>query len=135
MKVNLKKVIEHLDKKQHHDLANMLFPNHRFPMSAFKRVLRGKGDITSQQVSMISDITEISIQDLFYMDDYQYVIKDKIHTIINGNFKYLLNMESWKTQIFYKNKLKGEFLCQSKFLSIDDFFKQIRIETFKVSKA
>ena len=102
--IDLAKIIEDL-KLDEEALASELFPNHRHPALALKRVKKGDGLLNSKQISRLATIADMPIGALFGVQGWEYEIKDGIYILQCDNFKAELDTNSWVTKIYDSGSL------------------------------
>lgn len=82
------------------DLGKILFPNAKYPYLAIRRIMRGKAFLSSEQVVLLSEATDIPINFLFNFGKWEIALQDKKMKAVSGEITAELNTETWETQLF-----------------------------------
>lgn len=107
------------------ELAKLLFPSHKYPGLAINNVLKGELKLDSEQISKLSSFTGISIEDLFQISKWKMEsLKGQIE-FSNGEFKALLNTETWITKIFCNDSMFHESVIHAGTIPLSEYIKQI----------
>ncbi len=106
------------------NVAALIFPDVKFPSRAFSRVLSGKTELTTSQITKLAEILEVRVEDLFEPDRFKWDVKDGKHIFLYGNeFRAEVDMETWNTRLYHCGELiKEDVICDgstpiSEFLS------------------
>lgn len=122
--IDLEKLIQQkgIEKKE---LANLLFPMHKYPDLAIQRILTGEAFLDSNQISRLSTYTGLTVDELFSVSEWK--MEGKPETIEFSNEEYLasLDLENWTTRIFYKKSLFHESVIHNGFTPLSEYFKSL----------
>lgn len=120
---NLHEIIDKqgLDKKE---IAKELFPTNSYPVLALKRILKGEAFLDTEQLSKLSQLTGISVAELYSGGAWKGSSdKENELTFKSGNYKAVLNTQTWVTKIYHNDSLfhdkviHGGSIKLSKYLS------------------
>lgn len=121
--INVKKLLERKDIKKS-DVARLLFPNVKFPLRAFARVLTGEAELSASQVSILADKLGCEIIDLYEPDRWVWNdTKDGKHIFIYGkDFRVEVDLTTWESILYYNREIidRGTFCNGS--TPIGEFF-------------
>lgn len=109
-KFNLNAIIEQqgLDAKK---IAAELFPENKYQMIALSRVINGEALLNTEQISKLSFLTGIPINQLFEQGDWKNLptkSTDNLMMFENGDYRATLDRESWVTKLYHKNSIFHE---------------------------
>lgn len=130
-KINLGELIEtlRLDTKE---LADKLFPMHKYPNMALSRVVNGEMLLDSSQIAKLSEFTGLPIEDLF-TPSWESVIKGSLIVLVSGPNKAELNIESWETRLFKKDQLIKVINIHTPQMALSEFITRLDYEFSKLS--
>jgi hypothetical protein len=122
-KLNLQKIIDQngLDPKE---VAKQMFPENKYPEMALKRVLKGEALLNSDQISKLSLLTNISISELYGLN-WKASKKGDTLTLVSGDYKALLDTNSWTTRIFDSESLFHESIIHSGIMPLSKYLHAI----------
>lgn len=107
------------------EMADLLFPSHKYPVLAFNNVLKGELKLDADQISKLSTFTGIPIEELFQISKWKMESSaDKIE-FTNGEFRAILNTETWITKIFCNGSMFHESVIHSGMVPLSEYFKTI----------
>ena len=106
----LSSVIEkhNLDTKK---VAAELFPENKYPMIALSRVINGEALLNTEQVSKLSFITGIPVNELFEQGNWKNLPRKASNNSLafeNEDYRTELDRDTWITKIFHKNSIFHE---------------------------
>jgi hypothetical protein len=131
-KIKLKELIDKqgLDTKE---LAEQLFPQNKYPRLALNRVLAGGAVLDANQISKLSLLTGIPINELYSGENWKAQSTKGIHVFTNEAFRAELNTETWVTKIFHKESLFHESIIHTGTMKLSEYFEQLNkiITNFK----
>ena len=109
-KFNLDSIIEQhsLDAKK---VAAELFPENKYPMIALSRVINGEALLDTEQISKLSFLTGIPINQLFEQGDWKNLptkASDNLMMFENGDYRATLDRDTWITKLYHKNSIFHE---------------------------
>lgn len=82
------------------DLGKVLFPKTKYPYLAIRRIMRGEAFLSSEQIVLLSDYTNIPLNFLFNFGKWELALQDKKMKAVSGEITAELNTETWETQLF-----------------------------------
>ena len=94
------------------DLGKVLFPKTKYPYLAIRRIMRGEAFLSSEQVVVLSEYTNIPVNFLFNFGKWELSLSKKTMQALSGEITAELNTQTWETQLF-KNDEK--YLAPFKF--------------------
>lgn len=110
------------------EIARLLFPDVKFPLRAFSRILTKEAELSASQVSILAERLGCEISDMYEPSRWIWESSsDDEYTFIYGkNFRVKVNLSNWESTIFYKNDLidKGIFCDGS--MPLKDYFEMIQ---------
>lgn len=109
-KFNLNSIIEqnNLDAKK---VASELFPENKYPMIALSRVINEEALLNTEQISKLSFLTGIPINQLFEQGEWINLptkANDNLLRFENGDYNATLDRDTWITKISHKNSIFHE---------------------------
>lgn len=119
---DISKVIElwHLDKEE---VAKVVFPKVRFPVLAFRRVLKGEAELDTIQLGLLADYIGVPVTDLFGLDNWHGVTEDDCLTLTKGGYKVKFN------NTFFIIYIDGKPICKNvgnfNVMTFNDFIEYI----------
>lgn len=125
MFTNLSYIIEknQLDQEK---LALELFPNNKFPKLALKRVLDGKSFLDTNQLTILANIVNVSVYDLFNNDVWSKQIKNNKLILRKNTYTVEFDLTTYICNIFAKDKLiASETIIFEKNIKLSDFLESI----------
>ena len=123
--INLEEIIKNsqVDEKF---LSEQLFPGNAYPMLALKRVKKGEANLDSSQIVKLSELTGISIENLFEKEGWKSSSNPSGLLIFeNGDFRAELNRTDWTTKIYHKGSLFEDMLIHDKNTLLSTFLEKI----------
>ena len=131
--IDLKAIIE-VKNLDHETVAKELFPTNQYPKLALNRVLLGKSMLDASQISKLSILTGLPINDLFSGSGWSTQSSGEKHKFTNGEFVAELDTETWITKVFYCGSLKHESIIHSKNVVLSEYIAALNIITLKINK-
>lgn len=109
--IDLQKIMDAraLTKKE---VAAQLFPNNSYPVIALTRILTGKALLDSDQISRLSLLTSLTIDEL-YGSTFKGKAKKDLITWTDGNITAILDRTTWVTKIFDKATMFHESIIHT----------------------
>lgn len=107
------------------EIAEILFPNHKFPNLAINRVIKGELKLDADQIGKLSSFTGIPIEDLFAISGWRMESQNDEIQFSNGEFKAFLNTETWTTKIFHNDSMFHESVIHSGFTPLSEYFQKL----------
>jgi hypothetical protein len=99
--INLQKIID-LQNLNITKLGRALFPKAKYPYLAVHRIIKGLAPLTADQVSILSEYTNIPIGFLYADGNFDVLAQNNTIEYRCGEILAELNTQTWETQI-YKN--------------------------------
>ena len=123
MSLDLQKIIndQNLDVNE---LAAKLFPGNKHSYLALHRVIKGKTELSASQISTLSQVTGLTIDELFG-GSWRTVAKGDLITFSKGDVLAELNTKTWITRIYKNNTLIFEDVIVSQSISLKEFLKLV----------
>ena len=107
------------------EIAKQLFPNNKYPKLALDRVLSGKAFLDTNQVSKLSMMTGISVEELYSGGCWKAsTSKDKLK-FTSGNFTAELDTETWITKIYHKDSLFHEAVIHNGSIALSEYLTKL----------
>ena len=122
--VNIKKLIKNEDTDQ---IAKLLFPNNRYPGLALGRVLKGKSELNTIQVSRLASVLGLEIHELFSVDSWTAERKFNFHIFKRDGYTAKLNTCSWLTSIYKDDSLFHESVLSKKTVPLSEYISEINL--------
>lgn len=127
-KFNLSTIIDQhsLDSKK---VAAELFPENKYPMIALSRVINGEALLNTEQVSKLSFLTGIPINDLFEQGNWKNLPRkasDNTMAFENEDYRAELDRDTWITKLFHKNSIFHEaVIVDANTLPLSEYFNEL----------
>lgn len=124
----LSSVIEkhNLDTKK---VAAELFPENKYPMIALSRVINGEALLNTEQVSKLSFLTGIPINELFEQGNWKNLPRkasDNSLAFENEDYRAELDRDTWITKIFHKNSIFHEaVIVDANTMPLSQYFTEL----------
>lgn len=123
---NLKNIIEQhgLNTKT---LAAELFPSNAYPMIALTRVINGDSQLNADQISKLSFISGVPIENLFDGAKWKSNHNANSSTLVfeSESYRIELDMELWTSKVFDKDSLIHESVVSDRFLPMSEYLQNI----------
>lgn len=132
-KIDLKKII-HSKKLDEKEVAEQLFPMHKYPKLALDRVLEGEGVLDANQISRFSLYTGIPISELYDGAGWKGSIEGHTHVLVSGDYTAKLDTKNWSTRIFHKESLYHEFILHTPSITLAEYIDRLDFEISKLEK-
>lgn len=132
MKINLGKIINQYDLNKS-DLADLLFPTLKHPKFALYRIIRGEGDLSSDQIEKLASILGKPIDNLFEKVGWQFSSKGEKHIFKKNGFIAELQSSSGSTVIFLNGKKVQSFTIDMLKTSVKDYIEYLDFQFNKLS--
>ena len=123
--INLEEIIKNsgIDEKF---ISEQLFPGNAYPGLALKRVKKGEALLDSTQIVKLSELTGISIENLFEKGGWKTSSnKNGLLIFENGDFRAELDRTDWTTKIYHKGSLFEDMLLHDKSTPLSTFLEKI----------
>ena len=125
--LNVKKILEDRGVKKS-EMARLLFPDVKFPLRAFSRILTGEAELSASQVHMLAEHLGCDIVDLYEPDRWIWDnTKDGKHIFIYGtNFRVEVDLNTWESILSYKHEVIERGIFCNGNTPIGEFFDLMR---------
>ena len=122
--MNLQKIIDErgLDKKE---VAKLLFPDIKYPILAFNRVLADVAVLDSTQVSKLALFADLTIDEIYSGRAWKATSKKGRHKFISGDFIAELDLETGITKVFHKGSLFHESVLHSTLIPLSSYIEEL----------
>lgn len=121
--IELAKIIA-LCKLEEKELAEILFPQNKYPAAALQRIIQRESLLDSEQVLRLSKFTGLSLEEL-YGESWTAITKGKKVYFTKGDFKAELDTETWVTKLYNKEALFFDKVISSGVVSLKEYFNKI----------
>ena len=104
--LNVKKLLEDRKVKKG-EIARLLFPDVKFPLRAFARIMTGEEELSASQVSMLAERLQCEIVDLYEPDRWLWNnTKEGKYIFIYGNdFRVEVDLNTWEAILYYNGEI------------------------------
>ena len=109
------------------EVARQLFPTHKYPDLALRRVIQHKGSLTPEQVSKLALLADLTISDIFYGENWKASTGRDLHVFTNKSFRAELDPNTWVTRLFHNDSLFHESIIYSGSTPLSKYFAQLNI--------
>lgn len=125
-KINLLKILEKskLDKSE---VANQLFPGNKYPDLSLNRVIQGKSFLNSEQISKLSLLTGLSIQQLFEPGNWSMRTYNNTFTFRKGDYRAELDLSNKRTLIFHNESIFHDEIIHDGFIRLSEYLNRIEL--------
>lgn len=113
---------QELDPKE---VAQQLFPGNKYPKLALNRVLAGEAVLDANQISKLSLMTGLSIDQLYSENGWKSTSKAGIIAFQNGEYKAELSTETWVTKIFHNGSLFHESIITPGATPVSEYLNEL----------
>jgi len=122
--IALDKIIEKkkLDKK---DLAQRLFPGNKYASLSLNRVIKGDGFLDSNQISLLSELTNIPINELYENNDWSSESTNGVIVFTSKDYRAELNIKSNLTKVFKNGSLFHESIIHSGSVPLSEYLDKL----------
>lgn len=122
--INLKDI---LDAKglRYEFVGQKLFPKNRYPYLAIKRVMDGKAVLDADQISLLSQLTDIPVGLLFGGGGWKGTQKGEVITFTAERFTAELNTQTWQTKVYENGTLFHEVLIHTEGIALSTYLKHL----------
>lgn len=118
--IDIEKLIraKNLDFKE---VARQLFPTNKYPEFALSRIIKGKGSLNADQISKLASFASMRIEDLFDGKNWKGHYSNNEYIFTNGEYKAVLNPETWTTKVFHKDSLFHETVIHQGLIPLREY--------------
>lgn len=132
-KIKLKELIKKcaLDEKQ---LAQDLFPGNSYPFLALKRVMKGLSVLNADQISKLSLLTGLSINELFIGGEWKAARADGKCVFTCGEYEAILDASNGHTKIYHNKSLFHESVFHKNSIPLGEYIESLNSIIIKNQK-
>lgn len=128
--INIKKILveRKMDKAERTRLAKAVFPDVKFPVRAFSRIVKGEAEMTVSQAATVAEFLGVRIEDLYEPDRWLWGSpKDGKNVFLYGDsFRAEVDTQTWVTRLYHKDELvTGGVLCDGQ-TPVSEYFSKLR---------
>lgn len=123
-KFNIRNIMERF-KLDTETLANILFPNVKYPKAAFDRVLKEETFISTSQLENLASYLGVSVSDLYSSDSWKGTTEDGHLVFIKGEYKAKLNYNNIFLSIYKNNELIHRVIGDVPNMAVSEFINYI----------
>ena len=116
-----------LDKKE---VAKHLFPENRYPIMAFKRILDGAALLDSEQLAKLAALAKVSIVKLF-SGNWDTTSTRNMLSMESGEYRAELDMLTWTTRIFHRSSMFYEEILTQPTIPLSQYVEHISLRIAK----
>jgi len=122
--VDLNKIIEtkNLDKA---DIAKQLFPENLYPMKALTRILDGKANLDTVQLSRLAAITGLTFEELYGKTKWKSKADNQNIIFEQEDYRAELNTKTWVTKVFHKGSLLHEEILNKSSIPLSEYLEEL----------
>ena len=125
-RINIYKFIDDhgLDRRE---VETLLFPNAKHPYYALNRVAKGEGLLDSEQLYKLAEMAGVSVSDLYEHKKWKNKVVPQGNTVVfeNGDYKAILDRDTWITKLFQKESMFHESVITSGATTMGDYLDQL----------
>jgi len=131
--LDLKSIIDrnNLEVKE---VAVELFPNNKYAKLALDRIIKGEAFLDTNQLSRLSQMTGITINELFEGGKWKLKSDDTMMTFEYGDFRAELNTSTWETKVYHKNSIFHESVLSKRTISLKEYLSELNKLITKYNK-
>lgn len=107
------------------DVSKVLFPNIKYPKSAFNRVLKGETELCISQLEKLADYIGVLVSDLFTANTWKSSYEDGYMVFIKGAYKAKLNYKGIFLSIYKNNELLEQKITNAPSMTMEEFIKYL----------
>lgn len=123
---HLKQIIED-SELDFNEVAKQLFPSNKYPRLALNRVLQGHSNLDSQQLSKLSKLTGLEIENIISPGNTWEIRSSKkgIIKFQNDVYSAELNLNTNITKVFHKESLIHEEILHTNAIVLSEYFEKL----------
>lgn len=115
--IDLEKIIEESDLTKK-EIAQQLFPDNKYPTLALNRIISGEAVLNADQISKLSMLSGISIDQLF--GGWKTTKHKQTYIFTNGDYRAELYTETWRLKLFHNQSLFHEEIIFPPSITVKD---------------
>jgi hypothetical protein len=122
--IDLKSVIDEygLDRVE---ISKLLFPANRHQDRALRRIEQSKALLDADQISRLALFIGVSPSDLYTGGDWKQRTEKGVHLFTNGDYKAVLDPNTWVTKIFHNDSMFHESVIHSGSTTLSEYLNTI----------
>ena len=113
------------------EIAVQLFPDNKYPKLALDRVLRNESALDANQISKLSAITGVSVEDLF-SGGWKCSTTEDTWEFTKGDYKAVYKIKTKNTSIYRGGSLAHEFIIHSSTIPLSDYIRELKTQIEKL---
>jgi hypothetical protein len=112
---------------QSDDVADSLFPSHKYPKMALKRVVDGKSNLDAVQIATLSKLTGLSVSQLYDDISWDHIKNDDPNLVVlkSGDFTAVLDLTKSITFVSHKGTSFCESVIHEKFIPLSAYISNL----------
>tara|TARA_R100001198_G_C5197719_1_gene187969 strand:- start:495 stop:926 length:432 start_codon:yes stop_codon:yes gene_type:complete len=122
--INIRKLISDLNLSKK-ELAKELFPHNKYPVLSLNRVMKGETFLDSNQISRLSALTGVSVENLFDQANWKADIRGRVIIFTDNKFKAHLHVDTFKTEMLYEGVLFHESILHSNDITLKNYIRML----------
>lgn len=122
--IELGRIIEDLSISKS-DLALDLFPTHKHPMMALDRVIQGKSNLDTTQLSKLAALTNLTFDELYNGKNWKTKAKNNLITFEVDDFKAELDTKTMTSKVYHKASLFHETILHKTSIGLSEYLNEI----------
>jgi hypothetical protein len=107
------------------ELASRLFPRAKHPRMALSRIRSGAGKLDADQISLLSQLTGLSVSELFGTSRWTAKHTKGTHTFRNGVYTAVLDTATWTTCVYADSSLIYESVIHSDLVPLGAYLAKL----------
>jgi len=122
--LNIKQIIRK-NKLDIVEISKQLFPNNKYSKRALDRVISGKAFLDTNQLSKLSLITGVSIQDLYSESNWKITSDSDVVKFTLGEFTAVLDLEKNTTTLYKESSVINEVVLHSRSVPLSSYINDL----------
>jgi len=117
-------------------IATHLFPSNQYPVMALDRVMKGDGDLSSTQITKLSELSGMPVAAIFGHGKWSKEGFDGGIRLLNGSYTAVLDTKTWVTKLYLKSSLIHEEVIHTGTVALSHYLAKLEeiINSKKVNK-
>jgi hypothetical protein len=129
LKAELKNILKRCnlpEQQLEKQFAEELFPEHKHPELAFRRMMKGHGVLDAEQLSKLATLLGCTIQELFSGGSWKAKAShNKIHIFTSGDFTAELDTVKFISSVYKNNSLIHEEVIHKTSISLSEYLTDL----------
>lgn len=106
-------------------VAELLFPDNKFPENALRRFFRGKTKLSAEQAKRLADYIGITVDDLYSENGWRVTSDKNKHTFIKEDFRAEIDLETGIAKVYHSDTPVAEKMLVKSVISLKEFIESI----------